>query len=99
MLIVTLIIAAVSGLSATDPGVRTIAPVCEQASPRPAGQRDDPALFRDNKDHILITGVRKLDKEPAADGYAAVLYTEGQCSKPIVVSRNLGMNPKLDRWR
>ncbi len=43
---------------------------------------------------MLITGVRKLAKEPAADGYAAVLYTEGQCSKPIVVSRSLGMNPK-----
>jgi hypothetical protein len=25
---------------------------------------------------------------------AAVLYTEGQCSKPVVVSRDMGMNRK-----
>lgn len=94
MLIVTAIIAAVSGMPMVDPNVRTIAPVCEQTGARPASQLDDPALFQGNKDHTLITGTRKLSEEPAADGYAAVLYTEGRCSKPIVVSRSLGMNPK-----
>lgn len=95
MLTITLVIAAASSaVPMIDSGVRTIAPVCEQASPRPAGQLDDQALFQGNRDHTLITGARKLGEEPAADGYAAVLYTEGRCSKPIVVSRNLGMNPK-----
>ena len=94
MLIVTAIIAAASAVPMIDPGVRTIAPVCEQTGPRPAGQLDDPALFQGNKEHTLITGTRKLGEEPAADGYAAVLYTEGRCSKPVVISRSLGMNPK-----
>ncbi|MBO9581396.1 MAG: hypothetical protein J7498_10945 [Sphingobium sp.] len=94
MLIVTAIIAAVSGTPTIDSGVRTIAPVCEQTGARPAAQRDDPALFQGDRDHTLITDVRKLAKEPAADAYSAVLYTEGQCSKPIMVSRSLGMNSK-----
>jgi hypothetical protein len=42
----------------------------------------------------MIAGTRKLGEEPAADAIAAVLYTEGQCSKPIVVSRNIGANPR-----
>jgi len=94
MLIVTAIIAAVSGTPTIDSGVNAIAPVCEQTGARPAGKVDDPALFQGDKDHTLITGVRKLGKEPAADAYSAVLYTEGRCSKPIVVSRDIGLNPK-----
>lgn len=94
MLIVTAIIAAVSGMPMVDPNVRTIAPVCEQTGARPASQLDDPALFQGNKDRTLITGARKLGEEPAADGYVAVLYTEGRCSKPVVISWNVGLNPK-----
>lgn len=94
MLIVTAIIAAASGVPMIDRGVRTVAPVCEPSQPRPAGVPDDPAIFQGNKDHALMSGTRKLNREPAADSYAALLYTEGQCSRPIVIGRNLGMNPK-----
>lgn len=77
----------------TDPkGVRIIAPVCQQTRARSASAGG--ALFQGNKDATLIAGTRKLGKEPAADAIAAVLYTEGQCSKPILVSRDIGTNPK-----
>lgn len=95
MLIVTALIAVASGMPMTDAGnTRNVTPVCEQAGPHPAGKLDDLPMFQGNRDHTLITGVRELGKEPASDGYSAVLYTEGRCSRPLVVSRNLGMNPK-----
>jgi hypothetical protein len=93
MLIAATIIAAASGMPTIDQNsVRTVAPVCQQAGPRRAG--DDGALFQGDKDATLIAGTRKLGEEPAADVIAAVLYTEGQCSKPVVVSRDMGMNRK-----
>jgi hypothetical protein len=72
--------------------VKIVAPICQQVGPRSASA--DGALFQGNKDAALIAGTRKLSEEPAADAIAAVLYTEGQCSKPIVIGRNLGNNPK-----
>lgn len=89
MLIVTAIIAAVSGTPTIDAGVRTIAPVCQEAGPRKAGGENDGALHQGR-----TPATRPLGEEPNADGIAAVLYTEGRCSKPIVVSRNVGNNPK-----
>jgi hypothetical protein len=94
MLIVATMIAGASGMPMTDPNsVRIVAPVCQQIGPRSASA--DGALFQGDKDATLIAGTRKLGEEPAADAIAAVLYTEGRCSKPVVVSRNLGTNPKL----
>ena len=93
MLIAATMIVAASGMPMTDPkSVRIAAPVCQQVGPRSAGA--DGALFQGDKDAALIAGMRKLGKEPAADAIAAVLYTEGQCSKPVVVSRDIGMNRK-----
>ena len=61
--------------------VRTVVPLCKPSAPQRVRKVDGPT-------------VRKLGDEPNADGIAAVLYTEGHCSKPIVISRNLGANPK-----
>jgi hypothetical protein len=93
MLIVATLIAAASGMPMADPkSVRIVAPICQQVGPRSASA--DGALFQGDKDAVMIAGTRKLGEEPAADAIAAVLYTEGQCSKPIVVSRNIGANPR-----
>jgi hypothetical protein len=71
-----------------------MAPVCQQIEARRADTSDDPALFQGNKDAALIAGTRKLGEEPNADAIAAVAYSEGRCSKLIVVSRDVGANPK-----
>jgi hypothetical protein len=71
-----------------------MAPVCQQIEARRADKGDDPALFEGNKDAALIAGTRKLGEEPNADAISAVLYSEGRCYKPIVVSRDVGANPK-----
>lgn len=93
MLIAATMIAAASGMPMTDPkSLRIVAPVCQQIGPRSASA--DGALFQGDKDAALIAGTRKLGDEPAADAISAALYTEGQCSKPVVISRNLGTNPK-----
>jgi hypothetical protein len=92
-MIVAIMIAAASSMPMIDPNsVRIVAPVCQQTGPHRAGS--DGALVQGNKDAAPIAGTRKLGEEPAADAIAAVLYTEGQCSKPVVVSRNVGANPK-----
>ncbi|MBT2187497.1 hypothetical protein [Sphingobium nicotianae] len=93
MLIAATMIAAASGIPMIDPNsVMIVAPVCQQTGPRSASREG--ALFQGNRDAALIAGTRKLGKEPASDAIAAMLYTEGQCSKPVVVSRNKGMNSK-----
>ncbi len=61
--------------------VRTVAPLCQRVATQAARKAGGPA-------------VRRLSEEPNGDVIAAVLYNEGQCSKPIVISRNVGGNPK-----
>jgi hypothetical protein len=93
MLIAATMIAAASGIPIIDQNsVRIVAPVCQQIGPRSASAGG--ALFQGDKDAALIASARKLGEEPAADAIAAVLYTEGQCSKPVVVSRDIGMKRK-----
>ena len=93
MLIAITMMAAASGMPMIDQNsVRIVAPVCQQTGPHSANA--DGALFQGNKDAALMAGTRKLGEEPAADAIAAVLYTEGQCSKPVVVSRDIGMKRK-----
>lgn len=56
------------------------APLCQRAAVRKVDM-DGAALVHD------------LTQEPPADAVAAVLYTEGGCARPIVVSRGIGSQP------
>ncbi len=86
MLIIATTIAAAAAFAPVVPmsdskSVKSVAPVCQRVETqtvRKAGGRT----------------TRKLNEEPNSDIIAAVLYNEGPCSRPIVINRNLGSNPK-----
>ncbi len=81
LIVAAAVIAATPGVPVIDQKiVRTIAPLCQPIAPQTVRKADGPA-------------VRNLAKEPPADAIAAVLYTEGQCSKPIVISKGIGNKP------
>ena len=82
LIIAAAIIAIAPGMPMTDQkSIRSPAPVCQQVAAQKVAKAGQP-LTHD------------LGKEPSADAFSAVLYTEGQCTKPIVVSRDIGMKRK-----
>jgi len=76
----------------TDLPFKGVAPVCQRAAIQQADGSGS-ALFRGSKG-TPVSGMHKLSDEPNADMISAVLYSEGQCAKPIVISRDIGVTPK-----
>lgn len=90
ILAVTVLATALSNVPASEQkAIRSVAPVCQQFGPRRAAAVDETLYQKQGR-----ARTRRLGEEPAADVVATVVYTEGRCSKPIVISRDLGMNPK-----
>lgn len=89
MLIVTALAAAAAGAAVPQKTVQStqqaqMAPVCQQVGVHktaPSGKADR------RRTH-------NLSKEPPAKELKAVLYTEGDCAKPIVVREQVGNTPQ-----
>ncbi len=81
--------ATATGMPVAVPqAAKAMPPVCQQVEARKA---DGSALYESGKGKA--PAARPLAEEPPADVVAALLYTEGQCSKPIVISRGIGTKP------
>lgn len=86
MLIFAAAVIAAVPAATTDPKVQPVlAPVCQQTRTQRADQTREPSLLWGHGPES-----HDLAEEPAANLYSAVLYSEGQCTKPRVISRNIG---------